>query len=156
MDRKRKDIITEVRDLKTDTDELKSTQPLGGVSFVNYTYHTEDTYDYSYTQSVIIRSFRLRFIYDDVASEKYHIVVPSLYYRIDNSNVMADPYFELTAPVISIDVLPEPPMIGESRWLLVSQNYHYPTPGTPHDVYLKFYIQGTVSGTFFVDSVYNP
>lgn len=150
-DRKQQDIITEIRDLKDDADDLKGVQPLGGASFVNYTYHTQDAYDYSFNQSVSIRSFRLRFIYDDVASEKYHIVMPSLYYRIDNGNVMELPYFELASPIVSIDVLPEPSSPGESRWLLVSQNYDTPTA---HNIYLKFYFQGTVSGTFVVESVW--
>lgn len=142
MDRKTEDILSRVKRLKQNSEEIKSLQFIGGVSFQNYTTNSGNSSDFNITvPNNDWRTRRINFNFSN--SDEVHIVSVSAFFRLDNSSVMTSP----TSPVASgqdVKTLPELAQVGKQTWLLNVINFS----GSSHTYYFKFYFKGTTPGTF--------
>ena len=143
MDRKTQDIIKRVSELNQNFQDYKSVQPLGGASFVNYSTSSSSTYDFSITMNAHLKSYRLTFTHSE--PDKYHILSPTVYFRVDNSNVMSSPYLVDVNALYLIHTIGEEPVPGSQTWILDAVNSDYPTS---HTFYVKLFFKGTTTGTF--------
>lgn len=151
-DRKQQSIVSEIKALGNDIIEVKGSQPLGGASFVNYVTQQPGSYDYTYTQNVFKRSFRVTFTH--ALPGKYHILNLSAFFRLNNADVMGTPYLVNVNRVAQLDVIPEPPARGLNRWLITTENFDQPFPGVTYDFYWKLIFHGTTTGTFTITPVW--
>lgn len=147
IDRKTDTITEYISDISKNIDEFKSTQPASGKSFVNYSVSSENTYDFALTTNVSSKAFRITFTHE--LPDKYNIVDLSWFVRIDNPNVMANPYLSNATPYTT-EVCFEAPQLGVTTWILDCTNLNYPVP---HTFYFKFYFNGTTTGTFSAVSI---
>lgn len=147
MDRKTEDILTTIKRLKQNSDEIKSLQFIGGASFQNYTTNSINSSDFNITvPNNDWRTRRINFNFSN--PNEVHIISVSAFFRLDNANVMANP----TSPVVTgqnVKTLPEFAQVGKQTWLLDIIN----TSGSSHTYYFKFYFKGTTPGTFNVTTV---
>lgn len=150
-DRKQQSIITDAAQLTTDAQDMKGSQPLGGASFVNYFTKSPYAYDYSYTQNVFKRAFRVRFTHNDPG--KYHIISLSAFFRLNNGDVMGAPYLTNLNRDAQLDVIPDIFALGYNEWIITTENFNEPYPGIPYDFYLKLFFKGTTPGTFTVTAI---
>lgn len=151
-DRKQQNFITDMAGLITDAQDLKGSQPLGGASFVNFFTQSAFNYDYSYNQSVFKRAFRVRFTHADPG--KYHIINLAAFFRLNNSDVMGAPYTTNVGRVAQLDIVPDIFALGYNEWLITTENFNEPYPGTAYDFYLKLFFKGTTPGTFSITPVW--
>lgn len=142
MNRKSDTITEYVSDISKNIEEFKSTQPASGKSFVNYSVSSSNIYDFALTTTVFAKAFRITFIHE--LADKYNIVDLSFFVRIDDPNVMANPYLS-NAPPYTTEVCFEAPQLGKTTWILDCTNLNYPVS---HTFYFKFYFNGTTTGTF--------
>lgn len=147
-DRKRQSVVTEIKEAERSMLAIKSPQPIGGASFVNYNTYSNDSYDFAATMNATVRSYRITFTFSDASSRQ--LVVPSFFFRVDNSNVMDAPFIPLTGVANRVFVLPERMNLGYQTWILDCVNADYPTTRT---FYLKFFFKGTTAGTFDVVAI---
>lgn len=155
-DRKRQNILTDISDLGQAIEDFKASQPIGGASFKNY--YTEGSangglFDLSYTQNTFKRAYRVTFTHDVPPGDpnaKLHILHLAAFFRLNNGNVMAAPYVTNVGRVAQMDVVPEVPINGQNTWLVTTENFDWPFPGTPYDFYWKLFFKGTTGGTFSV------
>ena len=147
IDRKTHNIIDFIKNIANNIDEFKSTQPAAGKSFVNYAVSSSNTYDFALVMNTRNKTFRLTFTHE--LPDKYNIVDLSWFMRVDNSNVMANPYVSNATPYTT-EVCFEAPQLGVTTWLLDCGNLDFsivPAVNT-HTFYFKFYFNGTTTGTF--------
>ena len=142
IDRKSDTITEYISDISKNIDEFKGTQLSGGKSFINYSVSSSNTYDFALTTTAFAKAFRITFTHE--LSDKYNIVDLTWFVRIDNSDVMANPYLSNAAPYTT-EVCFEAPQLGKTTWILDCTNLNYPAS---HIFYFKFYFNGTTTGTF--------
>lgn len=144
-DRKQHDILSVVKELEEDSKQLKSSQFVGGASFINYTTQSPDSYDFSVTLTAgAFAARRITFI--PGIPGKYYIIRPSRFFRLNNPNVMASPQEQ--TPTLNVRVFTESPEGGYS-WIIQAFNGTLST----HTYYVKLYFKGTASGTFNVTTI---
>lgn len=159
-DRKRQNILTDLNELRQGIEDFKASQPVGGASFVNYDTQGSANgglYDYAYTQSVFKRAYRVTFTHDVPPGDpnaKLHIVRLAAFFRLDNPNVMAAPYQTNVGRVAQMDIVPEVPINGRNTWLITTENFNQPYPGTSYAFYWKLFFKGTTPGTFSITPVW--
>jgi|GEM_PF-4954156 len=146
-DRKTDNIVTRTRGLQREIQSYKSVQPLGGASFVNYTTFSNSNYDFSRISSGVYQSYRLTFTYSE--PEGYHIMNPSLFFRIDNPDVMDDPYLSTLNQEYFINIIGEEPQSGYNSWIVDLSN----VSGVTHTFYVKAFFTGTTSGSFNLSAI---
>ena len=148
-DRKQEDIITIIDSMSNSISDIKSVQQVSGDSFVNYSVYSANTYDFAITLTSIFTGMDFRLTFTHSEPLKYNIVDMSFFMRVDNSNVMANPYVSNAVPY-TVQVANEAPQLGVTTWLLNCTNLDFTTWPTvnSHTFYFKFYFNGTVSGTF--------
>lgn len=143
-DRKTENILSSIKDIDLNISSMKSTQYLGGASFVTYVTSSEDLYDFQITIPQSYKTAKVTFTYPISASTKNHIVSLTAYFRIDNPKVMAAPViedsnsFQIATPFVDGSGL------GFTSWIIQLAN------GSPSSktFYFKFFFSGTTSGTF--------
>lgn len=133
-------IINVLKESQNALDEIKSTQPLGGASFVNYTTRSDDNFDFSYSQTGYYKSIRVTFTHS--IPESWHINELNVFGRVNNPNVMANPIAANNTDY-EIRITPERPYRGKQTWIVETVQYQ----GGTNDFYLKFYVKGTTGGT---------
>jgi len=140
-------ILTELNKIKYNISDFKATQKVSGDSFINYAISSSSDYDFSVTMDTTNKTYRLTFTQD--TPDKYNIIDLSLFMRVDNSNVMADPRVSNATPYTS-EICFEAPQLGVTTWLIDCANLDYSTfPNVnTHTFYYKFYFNGTATGTF--------
>lgn len=141
-DRKTRNFNSIVASLQKDTEDLKTVQPIGGVSFINYTVYSDAPYDFSSVMSPSIKSFRITFTHTEPG--KYHITKPSVFIRANNPNVLENPYIAAgLSQLYVIHVIPERPTRGSQNWIVDVVDVF-----GGNTIYFKVFFKGTVSGTF--------
>lgn len=150
-DRKTQNFVTDVSQLITDTEDMKSSQPIGGASFVNYFTQSPYGYDYSWLQSTFKRAFRVRFTHADPG--KYHIINLNAFFRLDNADVMGNPYLANINRAAQLEVVPDVFAAGYNEWIITTENFNQPYPGTSYTFYLKLFFKGTTPGTFTITPI---
>lgn len=138
-DRKTFNLARDVKDIITETQEMKSVQPLGGASFVNYNTYSDDTYDITHSQSSLYRAYRVTFTHDIPGN--WHILELTAFLRINNPNVMANP--QAAGGNYLTRVTPERPHLGYNSWILETVNL----TGASATFYVKLYVKGTTPGS---------
>jgi hypothetical protein len=150
-DRKLDSIQARVKDIELSLENMKATQLTGGRSFVNYVTNSADSYDYTHVLSAQLYEVRLTFTHTEAG--KHHIVEPTVFYRIGNSNVMADPEFGDFTNDRDVLLLREAPVTGSNSWIMSLYNGQYLIDGIPRTFYIKLFFKGTTPGTFSVDPI---
>jgi len=159
-DRKTQNFITDIADLQRGIEEFKGSQPVGGASFVNYDVQGSANgglYDFAVSvpnvlNTIYKRAWRVSFTHDTIEGQdaKLHIVRPSVFFRLDNPNVMAAPYLANISRLAQIDVINEPPVNGLNTFLLDMKNLDT----TDHTLYVKIFFKATTPGTFSAAQVW--
>lgn len=146
------------KSLRSQVDAFKSPQRIGDSSFVGYKSNSANQSDWSRavpgfvtSPSVQVYSRRVRVTFTHSQPTKYAIIVPSFFYRIDNSDVMSAPVFQTTAstPTVDMRIWREPPQVGVSTWIIAWTN----NDTAAHTAYLKCFFYGTDKGTFTVQDI---
>lgn len=143
-DRKTENIMTGIKDTSVTLENIKSTQFIGGQSFVTYISKSDDAYDFFLTVPPSWKTARISFTYSPEALNKHHIVTPNVFYRIDNSSVMEAPAVGSNGSISGVSVFQDGSGQGFSSWIMQIGNFD----SGSHTFYFKYYFYGTVSGTF--------
>lgn len=143
-DRKTENILTTIKDSTVTLQNGKSTQLLGGKSFVTYVTNSNDPYDYSLSAPASYKAARISFTFDSNASNKFHIVQPTIYYRMDNPDVMADPVILSNGTSYIMRYFQDGVSQGQNTYII---QLSHGESGT-HTFYFKYFFYGTVRGTF--------
>lgn len=138
IDRKTRSIVHEVKDIITESQDIKAVQPLGGASFVNYNTYSDDSYDLTHTQSALYKAYRVTFTHDIPGN--WHILELTAFLRINNPNVMESP--QAAGGNYLARITPERPHLGYNSWIFETVNL----AGVSANFYVKFYVKGTTSG----------
>ena len=139
-------IAAETAYLERSVQEMKSTQPLGGRSFVNYATFSELPHDVSVSMDGVFKDVRLVFTGSD--AESVHLVQPSVFYRLDNPEVMESPELAPFATGRGLRMFQEYARAGESSWVITLLDQDWGNHGADFTYYIKAYFSGTTSGTF--------
>ncbi len=148
MDRLNDNLERRIKGIETQMQDYKSVQPMTADSLL--TYFTSSSANYDFMTNVPMMSsktYKLTFEYE--TAKHGAIIDMKLFYRINNSNVMANPElpFWSTAPEILIRYLQEPSTDTKTVWQFIIFN----SLGIANrDVYMKFFFSGTDRGTFSV------
>lgn len=143
-DRKTENIMTGIKDTSVTLENIKSTQFIGGQSFVTYITNSDNQYDFALTLPSSWKTARISFTYTAEAATKHHIVKPNIFYRVDNPNVMESPVVGTNGAVSDLDFFQDGGGQGFSSWIMQIANFDT----SSHTFYFKYYFYGTVSGTF--------
>lgn len=143
-DRKTENILTNIKDSSITLENGKSTQFIGGKSFVTYITNSNAQYDYSLSTVASYKAARIIFTFDENASDKFHIVQPTIYYRMDNPDVMGDPVILSNGSSYIMRYFQDGISHGSNSYII---QLSHGESGT-HTFYFKYYFYGTVKGTF--------
>ena len=145
-DRKTENIFTVIKDGDESMQNVKSTQAIGGKSFVTYITKSDLQYDYSLSVPQAYKKATILFTYPENAQTKHHIVKPSIYFRINNPDVMGSPAVDSYDQNVDTTVFMTGTGIGFSRWTLQMSNYN----ASSVTFYVKAFFYGTTTGTFTI------
>lgn len=143
-DRKTENILTNIKDSSVTLENGKSTQFIGGKSFVTYAVSSGDQYDFSLSSPAAYKAARITYTFDPTAAEKFHIVQPTIYYRMDNPDVMADPVILSNGSSYIMRFFQDGVSHGVNTYII---QLSHGESGT-HTFYFKYFFYGTVKGTF--------
>lgn len=143
-DRKTENILSTIKDSSTTLENGKSTQFIGGKSFVTYVTNSNDLYDYSLSAPASYKAARITFTFDSSAADKFHIVQPTIYYRMDDPDVMANPVILSNGSSYIMRFFQDGVAHGVNTYVI---QLSHGESGT-HTFYFKYYFYGTVKGTF--------
>lgn len=151
MDRKTNTWLIDVKRLQKEAEYMKSAQLIGAGSLVAYKTFTNNNSDYdtTLTSSAQERFLRLTFTHD--TAENGALLELKLFYRINNSNVLANPVDPYTPvqPAIFVRYYKEVWNLtgNTTSWRIrLVKNFD----GDPYTAYFKFFIDGTDSGSWNV------
>ena len=145
-DRKTENAFTLIKDATETAQNIKSTQPISGKSFVTYVTESGLQFDYSVTIPQSYKTAVIDFTYSPGAEFKQHILKPSVYYRLNDPNVMASPIVDSYNLFTDITVFQTRTGQGFGQWIVQMTNAN----ASSQTFYLKVYFYGTTSGTFTV------
>ena len=130
-------------------EDIKKVQRVGLKSLKGYKTFSEDSYDWSYTSTTGYKKFRLTFTHAE--AKKGAIIKLKAFYRISNSNVMAEPVEGFgAAPSWLFDYELEDFNDTTTTWTLCVINSTAPSSLTG---YVKFFFDGSDTGTFSVTAI---
>lgn len=145
-DRKTENIYTTIKDGNVSLENVKTTQPISGKSFVTSITKSDLQYDYSVTIPQSYKKATIMFYYQQGAENKHHIVKPSVYYRIGNPDVMGSPEVDSYSQNVDTTVFCTGMGHGFTRWTLQMTN----TNAGSVTFYIKAFFYGTTTGTFTI------
>lgn len=143
-DRKTENILSSIKDNSLTLENSKSTQFIGGKSFVTYVTNSDNQYDFSLNVPQAYKAAKITFTFTDNALNKFHIVKPTIYYRIDNPDVMGSPAILSNGTNQIVSFFQDGVAHGVNTYVLQLTN----GDAAAHTFYLKYYFYGTTSGTF--------
>lgn len=143
-DRKTENILTNIKDNSLTIENAKSTQFIGGKSFVTYVTNSNNQNDFSLSVPQAYKAAKITFTFSDNAVNYFHIVRPTIYYRIDNPDVMASPTVLSSGTGQIISFFQNGVDHGQNTYIVQITN----VDASSHTFYFKYYFYGTTSGTF--------
>lgn len=145
--RRNRGFLQEFADWGKDLEELKSSQPIGGQSFINYKVSSSSQNDFSVLMDSVYKDFRIEFFHD--MPGEYHIVSLSHFHRVGNPDVMASPELVAFETGRFLRLVRERPFRSRNSWILTCVDF---TQGSHTDFtyYVKLFFRGTAKGSFVV------
>lgn len=131
-------IVSRLKYVRNELENLSATKVFDHQSVVTKnTWFDDSTYDVSVS---IAGDFTSRFykLTATTASGKPALLSFAEFYRFDNPNVMASPYYQQNMPLVTIDRLDHAPNGNVYEW-----SYALNSDVDPHTVYFKFLFTGT-------------
>lgn len=142
-----------IKDSRGFLDQIKVRQQVGGINVLHYLTGTNDLYDLHVFSNVPQKVYRLTFIFGTAKSRA--LLGITAYYRIDNPNVMSESVEPTAvAPQISVNQDDTTPYLGD-RYIVdyyIINNSYSGIP-TDYDVYIKFFAEGTDTGTWSIEQI---
>lgn len=139
----------EIEKAERQLQEMKNVQFVGKSSLKGYKTGTTALYDWSYYIDYPKQYFRLRFTFDTAKTGA--IVRLSLFYRINNSDVMAQPVPTnlATSPSLQFAIEPETVTDTYMEWQVTLFNNTF-NGSLPEGLtaYVKFFFDATDTGTW--------
>lgn len=156
MDRKTDNWVSQIKRLKQEIDDFKSTQFIGADSLIAYKTYTNDPFDYQSTLTTANQVRYLRLTLQHQTATDGILSELKLFYRINNSNVMALPVDKHTFVQPAIFVRWYKEMDGslttgtQTSWRIrMSKN----ASGDSFTAYFKFFIDGTDTGQWSISVI---
>ncbi|MEC5150863.1 hypothetical protein [Cryobacterium sp. GrIS_2_6] len=144
---KQPQIIEDLKQLRTDVDELKRTQLISGDSLFGYLTQSSNQNDYSFSLGAYAK--RTLVVTFTPATPNNSAIVEMMQFNTVNQPMVlpnaVPPWADSTYSDISF-VQKLPPIGNASRWRICAQDYS----GSARTVYLKFIFDGTDTGTWTV------
>lgn len=156
MDRKTDNWVAQVKRLKQEIDDFKSTQFIGADSLIAYKTYTDDDFDYQSTLTSPSQVRYLRLTLQHQTATDGILAELKLFYRINNTNVMALPVDKYTVgqPAIFVrwykDMNESFTNDVQTSWRIrMSKNLS----SDSFTAYFKFFIDGTDTGQWSVSVI---
>lgn len=133
--------------------EIKVKQQVGSQNILHRTSSSDNPYDLMVYMAQELRKFQVEFFYD--TAQNGALIYYDFYYRIDNPNVMEDPVLETGfSPAIDVSVHNvTPDLPNKSIFEILVFNGSWSITGIPYTAYIKFYFNGTDTGTWSVQEI---
>lgn len=156
MDRKTDNWVKQIKRIEQEIDDFKSTQFIGADSLIAYKTYSANEFDYQSTLTSPNQVRYLRLTLQHQAATDGILSELKLFYRINNSNVMAAPVDKHTFVQPAIFVrwykdMNETYTTGtQTSWRIrLSKN----ASGDSFTAYFKFFIDGTDTGTWSINVI---
>jgi hypothetical protein len=149
--REDEDLVQFVQELERDIEQIKATQFLGRDSMLSYQTSSASQYDITiHLDPGESQSYRLTL--DHAKAKGGAILNLNAFYRLDDANVMADPVFRHppTNPHIAVTWYKETAADTSTSWIVKVENITFVLG---HDAYVKFYIDGTDTGSWTITAI---
>lgn len=146
------DFVSVINDILNQMEQLKiGTQYFGSDSLITYKTSTTNQYDYTTTLSLGEKK-RYRVTFNHAIAKDHAIIQMNIFYSLDNANVMSDPIKRHPGFNPHVTVVWGKETYGETftTWIVEIENISFSLTPVP---YLKFFFDGTDSGTFVIDQI---